>query len=71
MYGVILGRTANVFVILPSCKRLRDYKNFIRPEQGFNKDITIELRDKVKDVSDSERLVIVLFDEMKIKQNLV
>ena len=59
------------FVILPSRRRLRDYKNYIRPKQGFNKDIIIELRDKVKDFSDSERFVIILFDEMKIQQNLV
>ena len=25
------------FVILPSRRRLRDYKNYIRPKQGFNK----------------------------------
>ena len=48
------------FVILPSRRRLRDYKNYI-----------IELRDKVKDFSDSERFVIILSDEMKTQQNLV
>ena len=26
-------------LILPSRRRLRDYKNYIRPERGFNKSI--------------------------------
>ena len=55
------------FVILPSRRRLWDYKNYIPPKQGFDKDIIIELHDKVKDFSDSERFVIILFDEMKIQ----
>ena len=36
------------FLILPSRRRLRDYKNCIRPEQGFNSNIMLELRQKVK-----------------------
>ena len=55
------------FVILPNCIRLWDYKNYIPPKQGFDKDIIIELHDKVKDFSDSERFVIILFGEMKIQ----
>ena len=32
------------FVILPSRRRLRDYKNYIRPQQGFNKNIVHQLK---------------------------
>ena len=31
------------FLILPSRRRLRDYKNYIRPTQGFNRDVVNEL----------------------------
>ena len=31
------------FVILPSRRRLRDYKNYIRPQRGFNGEIINEL----------------------------
>ena len=34
-------KNGTVFVILPS---LRDYKNYIRPERGFNKDVVKELQ---------------------------
>ena len=30
-------KTNSGFVILPSCRRLRDYKNYIRPQQGLIK----------------------------------
>ena len=35
-------------LILPSRRRLRDYKNYIRPERGFNKKIINELKNKIK-----------------------
>ena len=35
-------KTNSGFVILPSRRRLRDYKNYIRPQRGFNKDVIIE-----------------------------
>ena len=59
------------FVVLPSRRRLRDYKNYIHPQRGFNKDIVNELKEKVKDFSETEKFVVLLFDEMKIQQNLV
>ena len=31
------------FLMLPSRWRLRDYKNYIRPTQGFNRDVVNEL----------------------------
>ena len=58
-------------LILPSRRRLRDYKNYIRPERGFNPLIVKELIEKVKDFSEIEKYMILLMDEMKIQENLV
>ena len=59
------------FVVLPSRRRLRDYKNYIRPERGFNSKIIKELAAKIKDFGDSEKYVVILLDEIKIQENLV
>ena len=64
-------KTNSGFVILPSKRRLRDYKNYIRPQQSFNPDIIAELNEKIKRFSDEEKFVTLLFDEMKIQENLV
>ena len=59
------------FLILPSRHRLRDYKNYIKPERGFNPNIMRELRHKIKDFSGKEKFIVLLMDEMKIQENLV
>ena len=59
------------FLILPSRRRLRDYKNYITPQRGFNKEIILELIKKNENFSDIEKFVILLMDEMKIQENLV
>lgn len=64
-------KTKAGFVILPSRRRLRDYKNYIRPQQGFNKDVILELKKIVENFSDIERYGIVLMDEIKIQEKLV
>ena len=64
-------KTGTGFVILPSRCRLRDYKNYMRPEKGFDKDIVNELLEKVKHFSDNEKFFVMLMDEMKIQENLV
>ena len=64
-------KTGTGFVVLPSRRRLRDYKNYIHPKQGFNHEIINELKNKIKDFSDIERFMVILFDEMKIQENLV
>ena len=58
-------------LVLPSQRTLRSYKNYIRPKQGFNKEIIEELSEKIKEFSDIERFVVLLLDEMKIQENLV
>ena len=62
--------TGTGFVILPSRRHLRDYKNYIRPERGFNKEIFKELNGKVKYFINIEKYVVLLIDEMKIQENL-
>ena len=62
--------TNSGFVILPSRRRFRDYKNYIRPQQGFNKDVINELK-KGSNFSNIERYIILLMDEMKVQENLV
>ena len=59
------------FLILPSRRRLREYKNYIRPQRGFNSKIVEELTSKVKDFQLKEKFVILLLDEMKIQEDLV
>ena len=59
------------FLILPSCRQLRDYKNYIRLQRGFNNKIVEELATKVKDFQSKEKFVVLLLDEMKIQEDLV
>ena len=59
------------FLILPSRRRLRDYKNYIQPQQGFNKGVVNELAEKVQHFSPQERYIILLMDEMKVQEDLV
>lgn len=64
-------KTGTGFLILPSQRRLRDFKNYIHPKRGFNKEIIAELCTKVEKFSDAEKYVVLLLDEMKIQENLV
>ena len=57
-------------VVLQSQRRLQDYKNYIHPKQGFKHEKINELKNKIKDFSDIE-CFMVIFDEMKIQENLV
>ena len=58
-------------LVLPSQRTLRDYKNYIRPQRGFNDKILDELLQKTSNFSAAERFVILLFDEMKVQEDLV
>ena len=64
-------KTQSGFLILPSRRRLRDYKNYIRPQHGFNPKVVEELRNLVANFSEVEKYCILLMDEMKIQENLV
>ena len=54
------------FFRLPSARRLRDYKNWVRPKCGFNDDVILELIEVTDKYFGVQR-----FDEMKIRANLV
>ena len=56
---------------MPSQRRLQNYKNYTHPKQGFNHEIINELKNKIKNFSDIERFILILFDEIKIQENLV
>ena len=57
-----------IFIPLSRC-RLRDYKNYIRLERGFNKSIINELKNKIKIFLDNEKFFVILMDEMKKQSN--
>ena len=65
------NKTGTGVLVLPSLRTLPDYKNYIRPTRGFNPDIVNELAKKTASFSETERYVNILFDEMKIQENLV
>ena len=64
-------KTGSGVLVLPSLRTLRDYKNYIHPKRGFNPDVIKDLSEKTKPFSPAERYVTILFDEMKIQEDLV
>ena len=58
-------------LILPSQRRLKDYRNAIRPKRGFQKEVLDVLKAETEHYFDVQRYVILLFDEMKVMANLV
>ena len=56
---------------LPSARTLRSYKNSFQPGAGYLPDNIASLISRTKSFTDLERWVVVMFDEMKIKCNLV
>ena len=49
-------------LILPSQRRLKDYRNAIRPQRGFNEQIVEELKSLTESYFDVQRYVVLLFD---------
>ena len=64
-------KTNTGFLVLPTRRRLRDYKNYIRPKHGFNGPVVNELKEMVQEFSDQERYVTIVVDEMKVQEDLV
>ena len=58
-------------LVLPSQRRLKDYRNAIRPQRGFQEEIVQELNSLTDTYFDVQRYVVLLFDEMKVMSNLV
>ena len=52
-------------------RRPQEYNNYIHPKQGFNHEIINELKNKIKDFSDIELFMVILFDKIKVQENLV
>ena len=65
------SKTGSGILVLPSLRTLRDYKNYIHPQRGFNTHVIIELETKTALFSPAERFVTLLLDEMKIQEDLV
>ena len=65
------SKTGSGVLVLPSLRTLRDYKNYIRPTRGLNPKVLEDFDKKTYEFSDIERYVIILFDEMKIQEDLV
>ena len=63
-------KTQSGFLMLPSRRRLRDYKNFISPQQGFNSGVINVLSVMVQHFSKQERYSVIIIDEMKLQEDL-
>ena len=58
-------------LVLPSQRTLGDYRNYIRPTRGFQDSVVEELKSLTDSSLDTQRYVVVLFDEIKVQSNLV
>ena len=58
-------------LVLPSKRTLRDYRNYIRPQRGFNGQLIKELTRQTSEFSSLERYIVLSFNEMKIQNDLV
>ena len=58
-------------LVLPSQRRLKDYRNFIKPKRGFQEEVAEELKTQTNSYFDVQSYVVLLFDEIKIMANLV
>ena len=61
------------FVHLPSERTLRDYTHYVKGRSGFQHDIDEDLKREadLKKLPDWKKHVLILIDEMKIKESLV
>ena len=58
-------------LVLPSQRRLKDYRNAIKPHTGFREEVIEVLKAETDSYFDVQRYVVLLFDEMKVMANLV
>ena len=65
------SKSGSGILLLPSLRTLRDYKNYIKPTRGFNPAVIKELATKTSSFQPMERFVSIIFDEMKIQEDLV
>ena len=62
-----LGCKQGGILTLPCKRTLRDYKNWIRAQFGFNEDVILELVELIDKYFGVQRYVALLFDEMKLR----
>lgn len=58
-------------LVFPSQRRLRDYRNAIKPQRGFQEEVIQVLKTETDRYFDVQRYVVLLFDEIKVLANLV
>ena len=58
-------------LVLPTEKKLINYKNVFKPKPGIHNGKIKQLQDLVTSYSGCKRYVTIVFDEMKIKSSLV
>lgn len=65
-------RSSNV-INLPSERTLRDYTHFVKAKAGFQPDLDKELirQAKLDEIPEYKKFVCLVFDEMKVKEDLV
>ena len=61
------------FISLPSERTLRDYTHYVQARPGFQDDIDADLKReaKLEELPEWKKYVVVMIDEMKIKESLV
>ena len=61
------------FVKLPSERTLWDYSNFFQSKAGFQHEVNKQLMKeaKLEECDDLQRHVVLILDEMKMKEDLV
>lgn len=53
-------------LVLPSQRRLKDYRNAIKPERGFQRGVIDVLKEETNSYFDVQRSVILLFVEITV-----
>lgn len=66
-----LSSKKNKFIMLPHVNTLKKFTNFTEPSSGFNADIIQRLAEECKEYKPFMRNVVIVFDEMKVKADLV
>ena len=56
---------------LPGESTLWDYTNYIQPKTGFQAEAVNEIQDAAEKLSESQRYVVLLHEEMSLKEDLV
>ena len=56
---------------LPGESTQRDYTNYIHPQTGFQREVVEDIRCAAEKLGDHQKYVVLLHDEMSIKEDLV